>query len=358
MPSLSHRLIGALLACSIALPAYAQREAPGTIHHWYRGNTHTHTKNSDGDGSPMRAAEWYREHGYQFVVITDHEYLTNVAGLNAVIGAPGRFLVMQGQEVTQWGADPARRTAHINAIGNKYVVYPMGDVRCVGEGCGRMVAKDVPLSVTFEKNIANVIAAGGIAQVNHPNGIWAVQPPDLYNIPDSTLMEIWNATSGAHNLGGTDDSGHVSISTEALWDTLLTRGKVVWGVGSDDTHDYFKTEGFDVAPPGKGWIVVRADSLTPETIMTALHQGHFYASNGITLNDVVVTDTTVSVTIKRVEDERYHTQFIGSGGRVLADIPGLHPTYHIKSTDGYVRAVVIDSNNLKAWTQPTFVKKR
>lgn len=305
----------------------------------------------------MRLAEWYREHGYQFVVITDHEYITNVDGLNSVLGAPGRFLVMQGQEVTQWSADPEHSTEHVNAIGISHVIYPMGDTRCVGEGCGRMVARGVPLAETYRQNIAAILAAGGIAQVNHPNGNWSVQPSDLYGIPDSTLMEVWNATLGAHNLGGADDSGHVSISTEALWDTLLTRGKVVWGVGSDDTHDYFKTEGFDVAPPGKAWVMVRADTLTPQAIMRALHQGHFYFTNGVTLRDIMVTDTSMTILIKRTGDERYHTRFIGSGGRVLADVPGLHPTYRFKPADGYVRADVIDSNNVTAWTQPVFLRR-
>lgn len=363
-PSLSMTftsLRATLLVCAasavLAPRLQAQREAPGLRLHWYRGNTHTHTKNSDGDGSPLRAAEWYREHGYQFVVITDHEYLTDVTGINSVIGAPGRFLVMRGQEVTQWSADPHRRSAHVNAIGNNAVVYPVGKTRCIGEGCGRMADADVPLADTYKHNIDGILAAGGLAQVNHPNGWWAVKPADLYAIPDSTLLEIWNATPGAHNRGGTDDSGHVAISTEALWDTLLTRGKVVWGVGSDDTHDYFKTEGPDVNPPGKGWIVVQADTLTPEAIMTAMHQGHFYASNGVTLKDVVVSDTMVSITVKPAEDERYHTRFMGSGGRILADIPGTHPSYRIRPTDGYVRAVVIDSNDLMAWTQPTFVRR-
>ncbi len=340
------------------LPAasHAQRRPATEVHHWYRGNTHTHTLNSDGDGTPEFAARWYREHGYQFLVITDHEYLTPVDGLNSVIGAPGRFLVMRGQEVTQWSADPSHRAAHVNAINSTHVVYPMGEARCVGSGCGRMVPVGVPLSETYKQNIAGIRAAGGLAQVNHPNGWWAVKPADLYAIPDSTLLEVWNG-SGAHNLGGADDSGHVSISTEALWDTLLTRGKIVWGVGSDDTHDYFKTDGVDVNPPGRGWVVVRADTLTPESITTGLRTGNFYASNGVTLSDVVTTDTSVAITIKQLNDTRYSTRFIGSGGRVLAELPGLSPRYHINKSDGYVRAVITDSNGAKAWTQPVFVRR-
>ena len=43
---------------------------------------------------------WYREHGYQFLVLTDHNYLTAVDGLNALHGAADKFLVIRGEEVT------------------------------------------------------------------------------------------------------------------------------------------------------------------------------------------------------------------------------------------------------------------
>src|SRR5262245_1668071 len=31
---------------------------------WYKGNTHTHTLNSDGDSTPDEVVRWYRSHGY------------------------------------------------------------------------------------------------------------------------------------------------------------------------------------------------------------------------------------------------------------------------------------------------------
>ena len=42
---------------------------------------------------------WYREHGYQFLVLTDHNFVTSVDGLNALHGADEKFLVMKGEEV-------------------------------------------------------------------------------------------------------------------------------------------------------------------------------------------------------------------------------------------------------------------
>ncbi|MBK9316840.1 MAG: hypothetical protein IPM55_21725 [Acidobacteria bacterium] len=50
--------------------AYAQSRLK-----WYKGNTHTHTLNSDGDSTPDEVARWYRENGYQFLVLTDHNFL-------------------------------------------------------------------------------------------------------------------------------------------------------------------------------------------------------------------------------------------------------------------------------------------
>jgi predicted metal-dependent phosphoesterase TrpH len=67
---------------------------------WFKGNLHTHTLNSDGDSTPDDVVRWYREHGYNFVTLTDHNYLTSVDGLNALHGADDQFLVMKGEEVT------------------------------------------------------------------------------------------------------------------------------------------------------------------------------------------------------------------------------------------------------------------
>ena len=126
--------------------------------HWYRGNTHTHTINSDGDTSPDGVARWYREHDYNFLFITDHEFITDVGPLNALFGAEGRFLVLPGQEVTQWGADPARSAAHVNALFATRVIFPVGERRCVGSGCGAHAAASVPLADTFRTNIAAILA--------------------------------------------------------------------------------------------------------------------------------------------------------------------------------------------------------
>ena len=81
----------ALLAVLAGLGVAAVRQPPSSPRpsaalRWYKGNTHTHTLNSDGDSTPDDVAKWYREHGYRFLVLSDHNVLTNPDGLNAVLG--------------------------------------------------------------------------------------------------------------------------------------------------------------------------------------------------------------------------------------------------------------------------------
>lgn len=343
-------IVAQLFLFVLLLPVVAQAE-------WYRGNTHTHTNNSDGNASPDTVVRWYKDHGYQFAFITDHEHVTDVTSLNALFGAAERFLVLPGQEITQWSADKTRLAAHINSLFTTEVIWPRGDRTCRGGGCGATAAATVPLADTFKANIASVLATKGIAQINHPNYRWAVKPEDLFEIPETgCLLEIWNGQGQINNLGGTDDNGDTRPSAEGYWDILLSRGKKVWGVASDDSHDFDEHPDPDGSAPGQAWIMVRAPALTPPHIEAALRAGDFYASTGVALAEIVATSSELSLTVseRRAGTARYLTRFIGKDGKVLAEVAGTKPTYRFKGGEMYVRATITDSNGNHAWTQPIF----
>jgi hypothetical protein len=316
---------------------------------WFRGNTHTHTLNSDGDSPPDSVARWYRDHGYQFLFITDHEKLTDPAPLNGKFGQPGKFLLIAGQEVTQRIADSshyrATRQAHVNALGVREVVMPIGE---------RGLARGISMPAAYSDNVARIRAAGGIPQINHPNFVWSVRLADLVALPDSVLLEVANAHTGVNNAG--DD---VSPSTEALWDSLLTRGKTVFAVADDDAHSFKPqdSDSYELTRPGRGWIVVRADTLTADAIMTGIRRGDFYSSTGVALDSLSSTREEVRLAIRVHQQNRYLTEFIGAGGRVLARVRGSQATYRIRGDEGYVRARITDSNGWRAWTQPVRVAR-
>ena len=340
-------LASLLLLTASTLPA----QTPAPELRWFKGNTHTHTINSDGDSPPDVVVRWYRENGYHFVVITDHEFLTDVAPLNALLGANGKFLVVRGQEVTQILPDSThpdrRRQGHVNAINLTRVVLPQGGAT---------------LAESYARNLAAIRAAGGLPQVNHPNWRWSVRLNDMLDLPDSTIFEIRNGHPGINSLGGTDAAGNIALSTEALWDSLLTRGKLLFGAGTDDAHYFTRPWDRSAPRPGQSWIFVRARELTPDAIVAALRRGEFYASTGVTLGDYRTEPGFIALTIVHTrgagEDTRFRTEFIGRGGRVLATVHGLSARYDIRGDEGYVRARITDSNGQQAWTQPVMLPRR
>lgn len=342
--------VAASIAASLAVLSVAARALPGQTLHWYRGNTHTHTLQSDGDSPPDSVARWYRDRGYNFLFITDHEKLTDPAPLNAKFGVPGKYLLIQGQEVTQRVADSTHvdkwRQAHINSLGATKLVLPLGE---------KNIATGITMKEGYKRNLGLIREAGGIAQVNHPNFRWSVRLADLLDIPDSTLFEVMNAHTGVNN----DGDGNGWPSTEALWDSLLSRGKVLFAVGDDDMHSLKPTDAdaYDLTRPGRSWIVVRTDTLTESAILGGIRRGDFYASTGPMLKNLVANAKEIRISIEPVYDARYRTEFIGRGGKVLATVNGLEASYTIRGNEGYVRARITDSNRGKALTQATFIKQ-
>lgn len=170
-------------------------QTPSSAEKWYKGNTHTHTLNTDGRDVPYDVAKWYREHGYNFVVITDHEYITNITPLNDLLGRTGSFLVISGQEVTD---SSEGKPVHSNGLGLTKVVMP---------------SKLATKVESLQKNIDNIRAAGGIPQLNHPNFGWALSSAEIKQLKGLRLMEIYNGHPMVNNLGGGGQP-----SAEGIWD--------------------------------------------------------------------------------------------------------------------------------------------
>lgn len=69
--------VGFVLLCVAQFGQAQEFEVPRTDGmRWFKGNTHTHTTMSDGDSSPEEVARWYKSHGYQFLVLSDHNTFT------------------------------------------------------------------------------------------------------------------------------------------------------------------------------------------------------------------------------------------------------------------------------------------
>lgn len=319
-----------LLAATVA----AQSQAPGSAPtapagRWFKGNTHTHTVNSDGDSTPDEVVRWYREHGYQFLVLTDHNYVTSVEGLNAVHGASEKFLVIAGEEVT---SSAASKPVHVNGLAVESLVAP--------------ASGDSVLDV-MQRNVDRIRAASGIPHINHPNFGWAISADELRQLERTRLFEIFNGHPQVNNVGGGGVPG-----LEDIWDRLLTSGRLMYGIAVDDAHHFKRPGDPSASGPGRGWVYVRARTLEPRAIVEALERGEFYASTGVELAEYEATSTEIALKVKAPAWSKYRIQFIGPGSRVLSERTDATARYTFKGDEGYVRAKIVESNGLLAWTQP------
>ncbi len=277
---------------------------------------------------------WYREHGYQFLVLTDHNFLTSVDGLNALHGASEKFLVIKGEEVTDKFAD---FSLHINGLDVREEVAPQGGTSVV----------DV-----VQRDVDAIRKAGGIPHVNHPNYRWSITADELRQIKNNKLFEIYNGHPEVNNAGGGGVPG-----LEEVWDAILTKGVLLYGIAVDDAHVFKQPGNPAVAGPGRGWVMVRAPRLEARALLDSMERGDFYASTGVVLRDYQATRDRVFVDVQVAGTSKYRIQFIGVGGRVLSEVAGPVGTYNIKGDEGYVRARVFESNGRMAWCQPVLTQK-
>ena len=390
---------------------------------WYKGNLHTHSYWSDGDQFPEVILLGYRDRGYDFVSVSDHNVLAqterwvavdailegdaslveyrrllgedwvetreNAAGQLEVrlkrfdeyasqVAQPGRFLVIQGEEITDRFES---RPLHVNATNVAEFIPPQG---------GASVADVLQRNITAVLEQRRVTERPMFPHVNHPNFGWAVTAEDLMDLDGERFFEVYNGHPLVHNGG---DS--LRPSTDRIWDLVLThrltRGRdVVYGLAVDDAHHYGQMDSTR-ASPARGWVMVRAPALEPEAIIAALEAGDFYASTGVVLTEVVRSGSRLALRIEGEPGVTYVTEFVGTRagfnrevrevpdvgglpvthrygadiGTVLAEVPGLEPSYAFSGDEIYVRARVRSSRPVDhpvhagevqmAWVQPVIV---
>ncbi len=300
---------------------------------WLKGNTHTHTLESDGDSPPEVVASWYKNHGYNFLVLSDHNVWVDPARLAHL--ADSSFLLIPGEELT---TAFQRKPVHVNALNIPRVLAPITDGTLLG---------------TVQKNVDAVRQVAGVPHINHPNFGWSLTPDVLARVRGDRLIEIFNGHPLVHNAGGGGSAG-----MESAWDYMLTRGKRIYGIATDDAHHFQGEFAADRANPGRGWVAVRSPRLDARAVLSEMEAGRFYASTGVELDSVVVAGARVDVHIRPRRDFRFTTEFIGRGGKVLKRTAANPARYQLAGGELYVRARVTDSGGFIAWVQPVFVERR
>lgn len=226
--------------------------------------------------------------------------------------------------------------------------------------------------------------------LNHPNFGFGVTAEDLMRIRGENFFEVYNGHPGVNNSGNKEHA-----STERIWDIInsFRLGELqmppLFGLGTDDGHAYHNIPS-RASEPGRGWVMVLSEKLTPESLITAMEAGRFYASSGVTLERVTSSTDGLDVAIKAETDLKYTIEFMGTRrgfdstsqpvldkdgkevratrrysddiGKVLARAEGTTASYRFTGDELYVRARITSSRQHpnpsevgefeRAWTQP------
>jgi len=280
---------------------------------FYKGNTHTHCFLKsidifDFSYTASKVVANYKAKGYDFLVFTDHDNYWDASGLSTE-----DFIVLNGSEIGIYGIN---RSCHFTALGIQSNILGIG--------------------ATYQELLDAIVAQGGIAFLNHPR--WAgyahCSAKQVINDMKQNLFHVEVYTAGVDSLTKYDTS---------LWDSVLTTGRLMYGIASDDSHKE--------SDQGRGWICVYASSLHPDTLIYAIRNGNFYASNGIILEFIEYLPDRITVQSRNGTSIR----FIGSGGKTLSTIDDAEATYMIQGGEEYVRAEISNTLNQTAWIQPYII---
>ncbi len=340
---------------------------------WLKGSTHVHTIHSGDSRVPVAdVVKWYGERGYDFLVITDHNRVTEFE----VAGGP---LILQGIELTHnpGSCDPpppepdGTCRIHLNGLALGEAALDRAALASVPEAAEARDADARPPPVEwknqsttsrvemYQAGIDKVRQLGGLVQVNHPSWHWGVNGKLLAELGrrGAVLVEVANMGFARWNAG---DGSHPSA--EKVWDEALSEGVLVFGVASDDAHDYFDDDierkrkaGRPVYQAGTGWVMVRA-ARRPDAIRRALAQGDFYATTGVTLERAELTGGALEVEVAAASAGQHEIAFVGQGGAVLARTDERSARFELaEAPAGYLRAVVSRADGARAWVQPVRV---
>lgn len=346
---------------------------------WWRGNMHVHSYRSDGKAFPTEVAALYRREGMHFLGLSDHNVaqedkhvspvmkwgmrpdflipagklpkdkvarfeatfpelkpirVKNAEGeffrlrtfdeMAKLLDEKGRFLLLSGNELTFTGyAD----NFHANVINTR------GD--CLAKTGHQTPGDAVDDLIAQARKLVGTDPLDSIFTLNHPHWLWFDVPPDLaVERPGIRFFEVSNTSSG--NMLPPPEK---ALTIDRWWDVVNTRRALagqplIYGMGSDDTHDYdpfYIRKGLRMS-----YCVVRAPELSRKALFEAMYRGDFYASTGVTLDEVRfdAAARTLFVKVAPKAGETYVIRFVGSRKGVNANPV---ETYEVKPPESWLK---------------------
>lgn len=203
---------------------------------WYKGDTHLHTTNSDGNMTPEKLISECKKIGLDYMIITDHNYNTIKKSR-----FDGDMLIIQGQELTD-------EPGHVNVWGAKVPHDPPHKLDTVED---------------YKKLIDASREAGATISLNHP---FCSNCPFLLDKDEFKFdtVEVWNTVQHSDNLKNME-----------WWHEQLLKGNKIMAVGGSDHHRYYGPVSFLAVPT----TYVLAEEKTADSILKAIREGRSVVTN-------------------------------------------------------------------------------
>ena len=277
----------------------------------FRGNTHVHTKFSDGRKEFGECLDIYEALGHDFLVVTDHWHLNDAA-------RKGNMLVMRGIE---YDFNFDHQVLHVVGV--------LPDDADPG-----IVRGD-----DYRKCIDRINEVGGAAICAHP--AWSMNTLEfMLTLDGVAAAEVFNAVSGIPY--GVDRA----YSMTQL-DICANHGRLFTFCTGDDTH-YYEGE------PGMGRSMVQADECTPEAIIRAIKQGNMYCTQG---PEIIKAEYDPEKRVYSVDfTPASHAVFFSNAPwtpkRCVNGDGITHAEYELRPNEQWIRCEIIDKDGKRAWVSP------
>ncbi len=291
---------------------------------FWRGNLHTHSTLSDGALAPSDVVEAYKKAGYDFMMLSEHfisHFKWPIADTRPF--RSNSFTTIIGSELHA-PETSAGELWHIVAAG-----LPLDFPAAAPGESGARIAR-------------RAHEAGAFIGIAHP--AWSqLTIEDGRDIACAHAVEIYN-----HGCAIENDRGEGFY----LLDQLLNEGKHLTAFATDDAH--FKTpDHFG------GWVHVKAESLDPDALLSALKAGHYYSSQGPQLLDIELVGKELAVATSPVDTITVvcgNSRTCIRNGRAITEagfnLKDLERGWLLKRTSTWFRVVAIDQAGKRAWSNP------
>jgi len=207
-----------------------------------KGDFHSHSCRSDGQRDPAAHAGHYREQGYDFFALTDHNRYYPGGEIDEIYSNAKTGLIrIPGEEVHT----PASSIHIVHVGGKKSVADVYVNHRQDYEDAILEYYKKVPENVPEDLKARygqamwatdSIHKAGGLAIFPHP--FWRPKGSQTFNVFDEfAAMILKSGMFDAYELIGAMDQPDANRSV-AFWADLRAEGYPIKVVGSSDVHGY------------------------------------------------------------------------------------------------------------------------